>query len=526
MKRVLLNVVCLLAAVFVFTGQNMAFGQVTKGSVKTDKGEPLSKVAVSDGRIITTTDAKGNFTLESSVPLGYVFVITPDGYEPAISLKNRPKFWEAPKSGENVNFVLRKIEKERPLGIVAIADPQISNRCGDVDRLKEMYVPEVNRALDSLRNKGIDPIVMTLGDVICDWFVAHGYGYTLDKFNEDFKVNAPLYHTMGNHDNDPFKSGDIYSASTWHEINGPSYYSFNRGGVHFLVLDNIVEVNEGAAPGVSGKRNSYTALTKEQLDWVAEDLAQIKDKNTPVIVTMHGPLLSFPVGEGEKLKDTYRFKQGGPELGALLKDFPNVIVLSGHAHKNHYSVTPEGNIREYNYAGANGGWWPAGLQPHKANLPVCGDGAPWGIGIWDFSGKEPTHLFKAFNEPADYQIRAYDLNKMFVKDKEITEAYLPGNPENRNVVLANVWAYEPGCTVRMFENGKELDVKRVRAIDPYLVSTYLEPIKAEYKDLTKLFKPEQSAHMFRAQTATATSPVTIEFTNRSGRKFTSTLNRK
>ena len=46
------------------------------------------------------------------------------------------------------------------------------------------------------------------------FFVADGYGYTLDLFNKDFKVNAPLYHTMGNHDYDPFMTGDIPGLST------------------------------------------------------------------------------------------------------------------------------------------------------------------------------------------------------------------------------------------------------------------------------------------------------------------------
>lgn len=509
-----------------FTGQGEIYGKITKGSVKTEKGKVLAGVQVSDGRNFTVTDAKGNFAIDSDVPLGYLFVVTPNGYEPVTYLQSRPKFWESAKPGEKVDFCLKKIDNERPLGIIAIADPQISNRCGDVDRLKNMYLPEVNRAIDSLRNKGTEPIVMTLGDVVCDYFVARGYGYTLDKFNEDFKVNAPLYHTMGNHDNDPFKSGDINGASTWHDINGPSYYSFNRGGVHFLVLDNIVSVNAGAAPGVPGNRSTHTALTKEQLDWAAKDLAFLKDKNTPVVVTMHAPFLTYPVGEGEKIKETYRFKSGASELGELLKDFPNVRVFSGHAHKNHYSVTPEDNIREYNYAGANGGWWPASLEPHKANLPVCGDGSPWGIGIWDFAEKEPTHVFKAFDEPLDFQIRAYDLNRIFINDKEITTAYLPGTDVNKNVVLANVWAYEPGCTVKMFENGKELDVRRVRAMDPYLVSRYTEPIKAEYGLLHKGFKPESTAHMFRAQASASDTPVTIEFTDRTGRKFTTTLIRK
>ncbi len=497
------------------------------GQVKTEAGTPIADVVVSDGYNLTKTDAEGKYALESSVPLGYVFVSTPNGYEPATFLDSRPKFWQQvdKRAGTSVDFTLRAIDS-KPLSIIAIADPQISNRCGDVELMHTMYVPEINRAIDSLRNKGTNPIVVTLGDLICDWFVVHNYGYTLDKFNSDFTVNAPVYHTIGNHDNDPYISGDLASASTWHAINGPSYYSFNRGGAHFIVTDNIVYTNPGAEPGKSGSRSYTTALTADQLSWIEKDLETIQDKSAPLFILMHGIFLTYPVAEGQTVSKVYRFDDGGPQLGEMLADFTDVKVLSGHAHKSHFQHTPEGNIREYNYAGANGGWWPAGFTPYRANLPTCFDGAPWGIGIWDFSGSEPSHLYKGFEYPVDFQIRAYDLNQVTISDKDLSSKYYPGDAANANVVMANIWAYEPGCTVKMFENGTELTVKRVKAEDPYLILKHLIPIKADYGGtLNSGMAPESTAHMFRAQASTATAPITIEFHDLYGRKFTKVLNR-
>ncbi|WP_295728799.1 calcineurin-like phosphoesterase family protein [uncultured Muribaculum sp.] len=498
-----------------------------QGTVKTAEGMPLADVAVSDGYDIVTTDADGRYSLKSEVPLGYMFVSTPDGYEPATFLdNNRPKFWQNVNKNapSGVDFILKATDC-KPLSIIAIADPQISDRAGDVELLKNMYVPQINRAIDSLKTAGTSPIVVTLGDIICDWFVANGFGYTLDRFNADFKVNAPVYHTMGNHDNDPFIEGDLASASTWHSHVGPSYYSFNRGGAHFIVTDNIVYTNPGAAPGVSGKRSYTTAYTKEQLQWIEKDLATIKDKTAPLFITMHGILLTYPEAEGVQVSKVYRFDDGGPQLGALLKDFTNVKVFSGHSHKNHFQHTPEGNIREYNYAGTNGGWWPAGYKPYKPNLPLCLDGTPWGMGIWNLSSGTAQHIFKGYELPVDHQIRAYDLNTLTVDDREFTSSYLPGNSANTNVVQANVWAWEPGCTVKMIENGRELAVKRVKMPDPYLITKYLVPIKKEYPKWDSGLNPESTAHMFRAQASTADSPVTIEFTDLSGRKFTTVLNR-
>lgn len=486
-----------------------------EGTVKTDTGTPLADVVVSDGYNLTTTDVNGKYIMKSEVALGYIYVSTPDGYEPAAFLdNNRPKFWQQVRKtdGKSVDFILRKIADNNPLGIIAIADPQISNRCGDVELLKNMIVPDVNRAIDSLKAKGTSPIVITLGDLICDVFVADGYGYTLDLFNKDFKVNAPLYHTMGNHDYDPFMTGDIPGLSNWLYINGPSYYSFNRGGAHFIVVNNMV-YQEG------------TALKADQLDWIAKDLATIKDKTAPLFITMHGIFLTYPEAEGVNVSKVYRFDEGGPQLGALLSEFTNVKVFSGHSHKSHFQHTPEGNIREYNYAGANGGWWPAGFKPHMPNLPICFDGAPWGFGIWDFASGTPHHIYKGFQLPTDFQIRAYDLNQVSIDDQDLSTAYLPGNSANKDVVLANIWAYEPGCTVKMYENGCELTVKRVKTQDPYLIQKYLVPIKKEYTKWNSGMNPEETAHLFRAQASTADSPVTIEFTDLSGRKFTTVLNR-
>ncbi len=77
----------------------------------------------------------------------------------------------------------------------------------------------------------------------------------------------------------------------------------------------------------------------------------------------------------------------------------------------------------------------------------------------------------------------------------------------------------------MYENGCELTVKRVKTQDPYLIQKYLVPIKKEYTKWNSGMNPEETAHLFRAQASTADSPVTIEFTDLSGRKFTTVLNR-
>ncbi len=499
---------------------------VVEGTVSTLSGEPLQSVAVSDGHNVVMTDADGRYRLSSPLDLGYVFVSSPDGFEPAEMIANRPKFWQQVSPGKDVraDFRLRKLPVDSSLAVIAVADLQISNRAGDRERLRGLYVPDMNRAVDSLRQRGLSPIVITLGDQTCDHYW-YDNNYGLSDFNADFTVAAPVYHTMGNHDNDPYFEGDIPGASTWHKVNGPSYYSFNRGGCHFVVLDNILYRNEGATPGHHGKRNYRTGITSEQLDWLERDLATVSDKSTPLFLTMHGILLSYPVADGDTVKSVYRMTDGGSRLDSLLAPFSRVNVLSGHAHNSHFQHTPDGRIREYNYQAACGTWWPAKIKPAQPNFWMGCDGAPWGYAIWDFSTPEPLHTYKGFAMSPDYQMRIYDLNCMEIGDTTITKEYMPGARANRNVILANVWAYEPGCKVRILEDGRDLEVTRVKARDPLHFMLRAIPLTAAGVNVNKALMPENTAHMFRARASRPDTPVTVEFTDLNGRTFTTTLSR-
>ena len=95
-------------------------------------------------------------------------------------------------------------------------------------------------------------------------------------------------------------------------------------------------------------------------------------------------------------------------------------------------------------------------NPTCLTSPICFDGAPWGFGIWDFASGTPHHIYKGFQLPTDFQIRAYDLNQVSIDDQDLSTAYLPGNSANKDVVLANIWAYEPGCTVKCMKTDASL----------------------------------------------------------------------
>ena len=74
----------LFAAVLLFQLNAIAaFGQtVVKGSVKDNTGKPISGVVVTDGAHFNTTDAEGNYVLNTD-PTRYpmVYISTPAAYE-------------------------------------------------------------------------------------------------------------------------------------------------------------------------------------------------------------------------------------------------------------------------------------------------------------------------------------------------------------------------------------------------------------------------------------------------------------
>ena len=111
-----------------------------------------------------------------------------------------------------------------------------------------------------------------------------------------------------------------YGKDTW----GQGWYSFNQNGVHFIALNNIVNLQAG------GLGN----LGAEQIDWLTKDVAQLAD-STPIVVFAHIPLWTIYPQWGWGTADSAQ------ALG-LLKRFGSVTVLNGHIHQIVQKV--EGNM--------------------------------------------------------------------------------------------------------------------------------------------------------------------------------------
>ncbi|OYD44569.1 alkaline phosphatase [Sphingobacterium cellulitidis] len=129
------------------------------------------------------------------------------------------------------------------------------------------------------------------------------------------------YHVLGNHDTDSGFTKE-QALNFW---NCPSaYYSFDKEGFHFVVLDGNEKVENSQVKGYPRE------IAKVQLDWLKEDLSKT---NLRTIIFCHQGFDNSEGGIENGMRVRHLFEQINKEAG-----FKKVIlVLSGHHHSNYHN---------------------------------------------------------------------------------------------------------------------------------------------------------------------------------------------
>jgi 3',5'-cyclic-AMP phosphodiesterase len=150
-------------------------------------------------------------------------------------------------------------------------------------------------------------------------------------------LGLKIYHTIGNHDvvgagADLISQSDpMYGKRLWSQKFGETYYSFDRKGYHFVVLDSIEYQPDHSFIG---------RVDADQMAWLAKDLAA-QPKGAPVIVIVHMPLASSAFSYDGP--DTYKrasmvMVTNAREVIGLLDEYNVIAVLQGHTHINEQVV--------------------------------------------------------------------------------------------------------------------------------------------------------------------------------------------
>jgi 3',5'-cyclic-AMP phosphodiesterase len=153
-----------------------------------------------------------------------------------------------------------------------------------------------------------------------------------------------VFYVPGEHDVTD-GDGKQYLARYGQNTQGAGWHSFDKKGVHFVGLVNVMNLKAGG----------LGSLGAEQLDWIQKDLASLS-ASMPIVVFAHIPLWSVYPEWGWGTDDS-------AQALALLKRFGSVTVLNGHIHQTMQKV--EGSITFHTAASTA---FPQ-PQPGKADSP-------------------------------------------------------------------------------------------------------------------------------------------------------------
>lgn len=508
-------------------------GMTVKGTVLSN-GNGVPNVVVSDGIVITKTDSNGIYYLPSTKVNPYVFISIPGNYEVNREL-SIPRFFHslnlAAKVVETKNFELNPVNNTKHV-VLAMADLHLAKRNNDISQFETGFLKDANAVIKSYEDKGTKVYGLTLGDLTWD-----AYWYDNNYFLNDYrslmsKLNTSVFNIMGNHDNDPYYADDSQAAHAFKSIIGPSYYSFNLGNVHYVVLDNVEYVNKGGSQGNLGDRSYNAKVVSMQIEWLKKDLTMV-DKTTPIVVAMHIQLNNRPTLNAAGNPTSTLRLDNASEFLAALNGFSNVHVLTGHVHVN-YAWENTAAVMEHNIGAVCATWWWTGKDGYAGNH-ICKDGSPGGYSIWEVDGKDLKWQYKGIGQDRDYQFRTYDLNKCHITAvayaPNITDASLKtyageyANANKNNEVLINVWGFDEHWKVVVTENGVPLTVRRVDVKDPLHIISY-EALRLNANAApTSDFVTSNSSHMFKVTASNATNTLVIKVTDRFGRIYTENMER-
>lgn len=228
--------------------------------------------------------------------------------------------------------------------------------------------------------------ILTGGDLAFD-------GLYTDKadFEKNIRLYAeitasaglPVYHCMGNHDclgwsarrkvplTDPeLGKKMIMNRLGWEK----SYYSFDHGGWHFVVLDSMYPIETKDGP------ESEPRIGKEQLEWLGRDLGAAAGRPT-VAVTHVAAFCNIGQINGDpayKSMDGHMVLWDTKDLRTVLERHQVKALLQGHSHR-----TEEFRFNDVWYLtspGASGAWWAGswtGSEPGYTVFHCKGSELTW-----------------------------------------------------------------------------------------------------------------------------------------------------
>ena len=448
----------------------------------------VSGVVVSDGRTLVRTNGEGRYRLDARDDAP-VFIVKPAGWRLPLRDDGLPAAWHAPRpdaAAHEADFSLeREPARTEPLSVLVFADPQVKSTA-DVD----YYARDIVEPL--LAGEATAHLGISLGDIVDDVVALYPAINTVTT-----RLGLPWLHVPGNHDFDPGADADVTSLSAFHASYGPDTFAWEEAGASFLMLDDVV-LQPGQRPAyVGGLREDQFAFLEAWLPTLPKDRL--------LVLGLHIPLFDTAApGRPETFRSADRER-----LFGLLRDFPRLLVLSGHRHtlRHHRHGPDEGwhgatPLHEFNVGAASGAFWSG--APDAEGIPdaTMADGTPNGHALLQIDADGGYRLsWHPARLPADDASRttAMHLHAPKVLRRGAYPAW---------AVYANVYMGEADTRVEYRVAGGEWrPMARVERPDPWLMAENARDDQAAgLRGYDRSPEAEASVHLWRGALPTALEP--------------------
>ena len=365
---------------------------------------PLPGVKVSNGRQIAITGDDGKYRL--GVRAGdTLFVIKPPQHDLPRLGSGLPSFHrhEFPAGSPVLKYggipgtriasgdfplLSRSVELRAPvLDVLVFGDPQPKRR-EDVEHFRRDIVEPLVAAPDA-------QVGLSLGDIVDDDLSLYP-----GVIAATTRLGLPWLHVPGNHDLDFDAPRDEDSLRTWRASFGPDTFAYEEPQASFVLLDDVVYR--------PGEPSSYIGgLREDQFEFLANYLATLP-KQRRLVLAAHIPFHDAVPG-----KESFR-RADRERLFALLAPFPNVLLLTSHAHaQRHYfhgaadgwkGVAP---LHEYVVGAACGGFWSGLTDAQGIPDARMSDGTPNGYARLRIEGGDYRLRWHVARDPDDTRIALY-----------------------------------------------------------------------------------------------------------------------
>ena len=186
---------------------------------------------------------------------------------------------------------------------------------------------KLSEAVESFNRSNLD-FAIELGDFKDN---THGRERTiehLDAIEDEFaKFNGPRYHVAGNHDFDCLTNEEFFSRiPNDGEVSMKGYYSFERGGITFIVLNACFDST--LMPYSRNNPWNDANVPPDELRWFKAELAAAPGK---VVVFCHQRM-------DDACEPNHQIKNAATLRSAIEKSGKVCVVITGHQHCGGYHI--------------------------------------------------------------------------------------------------------------------------------------------------------------------------------------------